>query len=153
LLEVRLVLRRSDVEEGAGRRGDRDAVLSRDLVAWELADAADADARTPTVSRDNGYVHRSGTGWVREELPERGRASVTQYSARAARQDGGHLPRVGRCDRPDEINPAVDASKPPRGHAAIDRVRAKAGSEELVVGDNAVLAPHEVSHPGPRLAP
>jgi hypothetical protein len=111
---------RREIEEGPGRRGDGDSLDPGDFVSLQGV-AVDADSGAAAdVSPRNRDVHRTGLGWVAEQVPEGRGAVVTQDGTRSTRQHRSHLPGQRRHDRADAVDASEDGSESPRIHPAVD---------------------------------
>ena len=114
-----------EVDESPCRCGDGDAVLERDVLRVEAADAvkADAGALNSAAAGWDGHVDRR-IGPRREQLPVRGGRSVTQDCASAARENGGNEATLpSELLVPEGVHATPEALQPVRRNAVLDGSR------------------------------
>jgi hypothetical protein len=133
------VERAGEVEDGAGRRGDRDAVEGRDLVAAERRVAVDAQAR-PRSAAGRRHDHVDPDRVASADVPQRRGSAVEERRAGPAREDRRHpvpaRPEDGVADGVDALVDAMQAAgRGPVAHPA----RREAERLELAARHHAVL--------------
>ena len=102
-----------EVEEGAGDRGDGDALVAGGVPGIEGTRAVQADPRDPVPGRGGGDVDALLVG--AEQAPVRGGAAVAEHRPGAAGQHRREAVALGRARRvADGVNAAVHAPQAAR---------------------------------------
>jgi hypothetical protein len=123
-----------DVQERAGGRGDRDAVVQRHLVGRH-GRLVDADSRPRPHAASDGHLDQIAP----PDAPPGGRRSVAEHRS-VHRQHGGEPDAVAAEERvADGVHAAVHCVQPPGLEAVADGPTTEAEVDELAAGDDAVL--------------
>jgi hypothetical protein len=139
-LEVRPAEACGNVEQGANRRRDRDAIVDGDVTGFERRSAMGNEGGLANVPGPwDRHMNRGAPLLI--DLPKGGRAGVTQNGSGATGKDGGH---PFRRSRPDRRAHGVDAwaggVQAPAANAVGDGVARVAEAEKLLVAHLTLLA-------------
>jgi hypothetical protein len=129
-----------EVEHGAGRRGDPEAVVDADVGVAELPDAMQADALARSAaSPDDRDVDWSVV--VVPQAPSRRGRRVAEHGTRAVREHGGE-PASGRGQRhvTHRVDTSIKGPQPLSPAAPADRHAREAGLQELRLGHDPELS-------------
>jgi hypothetical protein len=127
-----------EVDDGAGRRGERNAAVRRDIARLECPRAMkshSSPSQTPGMPCDADV---DGTRAEWSQIPCRRGGRMTKNATR--REHGRHPTALDREDAvTDGEHPAMKAVEPPDAHAAVDGGLAQAEAEQLRSRYDAVL--------------
>jgi hypothetical protein len=130
-----------EVEDRPRRAGEGQTVAVADVSMVECA-AMQPDSRPgETPCRRHGDANVC-CGWVGEQAPDRGGASVAEHCNSAAGEKRSCLASVGRRHRvPDQVNAAMELVKTALSKATSDFCGAQPGLHELPASHHPMLLP------------
>jgi hypothetical protein len=139
-----------EVQNGHGGCGHRNPAAGSSVTWIEPPTPVDADTGPGArLSTGHGYVYRKLLGWVGQQAPHMGGASVTDGRSVADSQDRRHLACV-RWDQwaADQIHAAMESMQPAGLESGIDSRGSQPKRDELRARHNPVLSSGEL-HDGP----
>jgi hypothetical protein len=148
-LEAPATQSRCEVNQGANRRGDRDAAVARHVLGTEGSPAVgdDSAAATPHRLWDRDFDYPMPFA---SDLPELRSAPVTQDGVGAAGEHRCHpTPVPGQLRSPNRVHPARERVKPADCHTVLYRLWVDAKIEQLTPRHDAVLALRKRPQPRP----
>ena len=129
-----------EVEEGAGGRRDRHAVVAGRVVEVEAGGAVDAQTGV-RVRRGAEHPDLGVALLPRHEAPQRRRREVAEHRVGTAGLDGGEEAALQRqLGVADRVDAAVDRVQAAVAHAGQHGLWRQAAREQLIEGEDAPLA-------------
>ena len=136
-----------EVQERAGRGGDRDAVPRGDLLVFQRRTVHDHQPPDLAAARRRDR-HVDPRAAPRQQAPEKGRAPVAQDPSVADSKDSSQEMAVSAERRASHrVHAPVNPVQPAGADPPLDRAVAQAHSVQLSPRDDAVLAPAERRRP------